>query len=267
MGAARLSEVSVGPLFWGAGGALIYGGDIADFGGLTLMETPPPPPTHTPHVFFPPSGLALSDPLDSTPAGGHRDPPRLPREGDSAPPSPEHPKDLAPGGAHPEPLSLSHPTAPYRPQKSPTSPHSPPQISPHHLQGGGHQKPPTPPNSPPSTPPYPQGGGQQPHNSPLILPSPSSNLPQGGQQLPPRSPQPPPTPFPTSAQPPLGPPGLGGAGGLRGAPPTPGGLCAPEGVVVQLPAPPPMSPHPDTEQLPPESGQEPPPDPPAGTHG
>lgn len=36
---------------------------------------------------------------------------------------------------------------------------------------------------------------------------------------------------------------------------------------MQLPAPPPMSPHPDTEQLPPESGQEPPPDPPAGTHG
>ena len=52
MGAARLSEVSVGPLFWGAGGALIYGGDIADFGGLTLMETPPPH-THTP-CFLPP---------------------------------------------------------------------------------------------------------------------------------------------------------------------------------------------------------------------
>ena len=46
MGAARLSEVSVGPLFW-RGGALIYGGDIADFGGLTLMETPPPTHTHT----------------------------------------------------------------------------------------------------------------------------------------------------------------------------------------------------------------------------
>lgn len=37
--------------------------------------------------------------------------------------------------------------------------------------------------------------------------------------------------------------------------------------MAQGPAPPPASPRPDTEELPPESGQEPPPDPPASTHG
>ena len=252
-----------------------------------------PPHPHPPLMFSsPPQAWRSVAPWIRPRLGGTTTPPDPQKKGSRPPPALSTPHIWHLGGET-RSLSAPRPHLPHIALRCPPPPHIHPPKCPHiTCREGGTRSPPPPWIPPPAaalnpstpcreggtgSPPAPQihpphpphitrEGGSSPTSPPLSSPLPPQICPGGGNGCPPAAPRPPPhlsQPLPGCHWDPQGWEVLGGFGGL----PPPHRVSVSLGGSWRSSPPPPTSPPPNMEELPHESGQEPPPDPPAGTHG